>query len=389
MKFDFDKINDRRDSGSLKWNVKNNELPMWVADMDFETAPIIKETIINRAKTGIFGYSEPDENWFNAYISFYERRHNFKIEKDWLLFSSGVVPTISSSVRKLTKENDGVILTPPVYNIFYNSIINNKRKVIEVPLLNKNNDYFFDFENLEKAFAIKSNTLFILCNPHNPVGRIWKIDELRKIGQLAKKYNVIVLSDEIHGELTRPNTSYVPFLSINNVNKDVGFAAISVTKSFNLAGIQTSAIIVPKKSLRDKINRQINTDEIAEGNVFSYLAATVALNKGEDWLDELRSYLFINKDYACDYINKNIPSLVAIKSDATYLLWIDASKLKIDSDILVNFLRKETGLILSSGKAYGKGGNGYLRLNLACPKSILNDGLSRLKRGIDSYLKNI
>ncbi len=179
MKFDFDKINDRRNTCSSKWNVKDNELPLTIADMDFETAPAIKNAIIKRAESGIYGYTEPGEDWYEAYVSFYKRRHNFTIDKDWLLFSTGVVPTISSSVRKLTKEGDYVVVTPPVYNIFYNSIVNNGRKPLEVPLLEKDGHYDIDFTGLEKAFSEERATLFILCNPHNPVGRIWNEDELK------------------------------------------------------------------------------------------------------------------------------------------------------------------------------------------------------------------
>ena len=385
MPYDFDKIVNRRHSGSLKWNVKENELPMWVADMDFETCPAVKEAIVKRAETGVYGYTEPDENWYQAYISFFQRRRHFSIQKEWLLFSTGVVPTISSSVRKLTKEGDNIVVTPPVYNIFYNSIVNNRRVPLEVPLKEHNDCYSLDFDGLEAAFAKKETSLFILCNPENPVGKIWTKEELAKIGMLARKHNVIVLSDEIHGEITRPGLSYTPFLSVNETNKEVGFAAISVTKAFNLAGIQTSAIVIPNEKIRESVNRQINTDEVAEGNIFSYLAATTALNEGEGWLDELRKYLFINRDIATSFIDEKIPSLSYAKGDATYLLWIDARKICLDSDELAKFIREKTGLFLSSGKVYGATSNGFLRMNLATPKSVLLDGLTRFKRGVELY----
>ncbi len=385
MKFDFDKINDRRNTSSSKWNVKDNELPLTIADMDFETAPAIKNAIIKRAESGIYGYTEPGEDWYEAYVSFYKRRHNFTIDKDWLLFSTGVVPTISSSVRKLTKEGDYVVVTPPVYNIFYNSIVNNGRKPLEVPLLEKDGHYDIDFASLEKAFSKERATLFILCNPHNPVGRIWNADELKRIGELAKKHNVIVLSDEIHAEITRPSLSYVPFLSINNLNKEVGFAAISVTKAFNLAGIQTSAIIVPDSKLRALINRQINTDEVAEGNVFSYLSSVTALNEGEEWLDEMREYVFANRDFVEEYIRKEIPLLKTVKADATYLLWLDIRDLTSESAAFAEFLRNETGLLLSKGDVYGATGEGFLRMNLAYPRSVLIDALKRLQKGVEAF----
>ena len=387
MRFDFDKINDRRHTCSSKWDIGDNELPLTIADMDFETCPEIKNAIIERAMAGIYGYTEPDDDWYDAYISFYKKRHGFSIEKNWLLFSTGVVPTISSSVRKLTKKGDYVVVTPPVYNIFYNSIINNGRQPLEVLLLENNGKYEIDFTKLEEAFSNENTSMFILCNPANPVGKIWSKDDLVKIGQLAKQYHVVVCSDEIHGEITRPGTSYTPFLSINNLNKEVGFAAISVTKAFNLAGIQTSAILVPNPELRALINRQINTDEVAEGNVFSYLSASTALTKGEWWLDEMREYVFANRDFAERYIKKEIPVFKTIAADATYLLWIDIRNLTWESSAFSEFLRKETGLLLSKGDVYGATGKGFLRLNLACPKSLLIDALERLRKGVVAFPK--
>lgn len=385
MPTDFDQVNNRRNSGSLKWNVSEGVLPMWVADMDFQTAPAIKKAIQERASTGIYGYTEPSEDWYNAYISFFKDTHGFEIRKEWLLFCLGVVPTISSSVRKLTSIGDYVVVTPPVYNIFYNSIVNNGRVPLEVPLINEDNHYSIDFKGLKEAFSNPKTTLFILCNPANPVGRIWTKEELTEIGILAKKYNVIVLSDEIHGEIVEPHKSYVPFLSVNEMNKEVGFAAISVTKAFNLAGIQTSAIVIPNPEIRAKVNRQINTDEVAEGNVFSYIAAISALNEGREWLKELNAYLFNNRKIAERFIAERLPELSFSKGEATYLLWIDCRKITAHSKELEEFLLTHVKLYLSSGEVYGKTGDGYLRINLACPKATLLEGLKRLEKGIKAF----
>lgn len=385
MPYDFDQVNNRRNTGSLKWNVGEGVLPMWVADMDFQTAPAIKKAVQDRASTGIYGYTEPSEEWYNAYISFFKDTHGFEIQKEWPLFCLGVVPTISSSVRKLTNIGDYVVVTPPVYNIFYNSIVNNGRIPLEVPLINEDNHYSIDFKGLEKAFSDPKTTLFILCNPANPVGKIWTKEELAEIGILAKKYHVIVLSDEIHGEIVEPNKSYVPFLSVNETNKEVGFAAISVTKAFNLAGIQTSAIIIPNPEIRAKVNRQINTDEVAEGNVFSYIAAISALNEGREWLKELNAYLFDNRKIAERFITERLPELSFSKGEATYLLWIDCRKITAHSKELEEFLLSYAKLYLSSGEVYGKTGDGYLRMNLACPKATLLEGLKRLEKGIKAF----
>lgn len=387
MKYDFDRIVDRRQTGESKWKVKENELPMWIADMDFETADVIKEEIIKRASLGTFGYTEPSDEWYKSYQDFYYERHQLRIEKEWLVFSLGVVPTISSSVRKLTSVGDNVVVMTPVYNIFFNSIVNNQRNPLEVPLIYENGAYRIDFTSLEKAFSLERTTLMILCNPHNPISKIWTKEELDRIGRLAYQYHVIVISDEIHNELVRPGKKYVPFLLANEINKDITVMCVSPTKSFSIAGIQTSAIVIPNSDLRAKVIRQINTDEVAEPNTFSCVAAIAAFQKGRTWLDELREYLFDNRDYAVSYIRKEIPSLLPVDGDATYLLWVDATRITDNSKDYVEYLRKETGLYLSSGYVYGKVGETFFRMNVACPREVLKDGLNRLKEGTQSYLK--
>lgn len=386
-KYDFDEIQNRRNTSSTKWDIKENEIPMWIADMDFKTAPKIIEAISSRVRQGIFGYTDQDERWAKSYVDFYERRHHLELKEDWLLFSTGVVPTISSSVRKLTKVHDNVVVLSPVYNIFYNSIINNDRVVLQVPLLYEDGKYEIDFPALEEAFKKEETTMMIFCNPANPISKIWSREEMERIGQLAKKYHVVVLSDEIHCEITRPGKEYIPYISVNKDNEQNAVMAISVTKCFNLAGIQTSCIVIPNEELRKKVCRQINTDEVAEGNAFAYLAAEAALNDSEDYLDELREYLFENRDYAKKYIQENIPSLSLVDGDATYLLWISLEKLSTDSDTFVSFLGKETGLILSGGSVYGGNGSLFVRMNVACPRKILIDGLYRLRKGVELFLK--
>lgn len=386
-KYDFETVIDRRNTASLKWDVKEGELPMWVADMDFMVAPEIQKALKDRLNHPIYAYTYPDDDWYDSYIRFYQERHHLTIKKDWLVFCLGVVPTISSSVRKLTKEGDHVVVTTPVYNIFFNSIVNNNRIPLEVPLLLKDGNYYFDFEALEKAFSREDVSLFILCNPQNPVSRIWTKEELDKIGRLAKKYDVVVLSDEIHCELVRPGMEYVPFISANDINKDLCVMAISVTKTFNLAGIQTSAIVIPNDELRKKVVRQINTDEVAEPNILSCPAAVSSLNLGRGWLDELRAVIFENRKIVEDYVGSSIPSLSVMKGDATYLVWIDVSELTDDASIFCRFLREKTGLYVSSGGVYGKGGEKFFRLNVACPKKTLMDGLNRLKEGTRLFLE--
>lgn len=385
MKYDFDTLPNRKGSDSTKWNVKENELPMWIADMDFEVALPIQKAILDRASHPVYGYPDIPEEWYQAYIHFFHERHSFEIQKDWLIFSTGVVPTISSSVRKLTNPGDEVVLLTPVYNIFYNSILNNNRVVKEVPLRYFANSYSIDFPLLEEALSSEKAKLLILCNPQNPIGKIWSKEDLSEIGRLCEKHHVTVLSDEIHGEITKPGSSYIPFLSVNETNRKIGFAAISVTKAFNIAGIHTSAIIIPNEELRNKVNRQLNTDECAEPNIFAIPASIAALNDSCDWLEEMREYVEKNKEYVYQFIKENIPTLKAIEQDATYLMWLDISSLTNDDKEFASFLRKETGLYLTAGSVYGKGGEGFLRMNVATSLSNVKDACCRLLKGVESY----
>lgn len=383
---EFDELVNRRGSGSIKWDVKENELPMWVADMDFKAPECVREALAKRVEHGVFGYTEPDMKWREAYANFYRDLYHWDLNPKDLIFSLGVVAIISSSVRALTKVGEQVVVLTPVYNIFFNSIINNKRVPVEIPLLLNDGEYSLDFEGIEKAFADEKTKLCIFCNPHNPVGKIYSPEELERLAGLARKYGVIILSDEIHGLVTRPNKPYVPFLSLEGAS-DVVYSAFSPTKAFNLAGIHTAAMAIPSHSIRTLVERQLNTDEVAEPNVFSCVASIAALNEGRDWLKRMKEYVFANRDYAEDYIKKNIPELTVIHGDATYLMWVDCRKITAYSSLFLNDLRKNTGLFLSKGEAYGKGGEGFIRINLACPRSRVEEGMTRLKEGVSLFLR--
>lgn len=378
----FDEIIDRRNTGSLKWDVKENELPMWVADMDFTAAPIIREVIMRRAAHGVFGYSIIPGEWYDAYVSWWKNRHGLNMEKDWLIFTTGIVPAISSIVRKLTTPAENVVVLTPVYNIFYNSILNNGRRVLPCDLIYENGEYSIDFSALEQALKDEQTTLMILCNPHNPIGKIWDRDTLMKIGELCKKYSVTVVSDEIHCDITAPGKMYTPFASANETCRDISITCLAPTKAFNLAGLQTAAVAVADPVLRHRVWRGLNTDEVAEPNVFAVPAAVAAFTKGEQWLDEFRDYVFENRRIADGFIKKNIPEIFSVKGDATYLMWLDCKKTGLDSDALAESLRKNTGLFVSSGTQYGGNGRDFLRVNIACPRAVLYDGLDRLNRGI-------
>lgn len=384
MAYDFDKIVDRSNTNSMKWNVAEGELPMWVADMDFETAPVIMEAISKRARHGCFGYTEVPDAWYQAYIDWWKVRHDFTMEKDWLMFCTGVIPAISSIVRKLTTPAEKVLVQTPVYNIFFNSILNNGRQVLESPLVFDGNAYHIDFEDLEKKLADPQTTLMILCNPHNPIGNIWDKATLERIGVLCAKHHVIVLSDEIHCDLTDPGCGYIPFASVSDICRDNSITCIAPTKTFNLAGLQTAAISVPNPVIRHKVWRGINTDEVAEPNAFAVDVAIAAFTKGADWLDALRVYIYENKQYAVQYVKEQIPEVEILPSEATYLLWIYCKDLPGNSRGIAHRIRKKTGLFLSAGSGFSGDGDRFLRLNIACPRALLKDGMERLKRGVES-----
>lgn len=381
--YDFDTLVDRRHKGALKWDVGENELPMWVADMDFRVAPEIQAAIDARAAHGVFGYSIIGEAWYDAYQSWWERRHNFRMEKDWLIFCTGVVPAISSIVRKLTTPAEKVVLMTPVYNIFFNCVENNGRQVSESRLKFDGQTYTIDFADLERKLADPQASLLLLCNPHNPIGKIWDRDTLARIGALCQKHHVLVVSDEIHCDLTAPERAYVPFASVSGECRERCITCLAPTKAFNLAGLQTAAVAVADPVLRHKVWRALNTDEVAEPNAFAIDAAVAAFTKGAAWLDALRAYVEQNRQLAARFIREQIPSLTVIPAEATYLLWLACGK--TDGPAPAAFLREKTGLFLSAGAPYGGGSEAFLRMNLACPRAFVEDGLARLKVGMAAY----
>ncbi|MCC8015090.1 MAG: pyridoxal phosphate-dependent aminotransferase [Eubacterium sp.] len=382
MKYDFDKVINRRNTYSLKWDVKENELPMWVADMDFETAPEIKEALQKRVEIGAFGYSVVPDGWYKAIESWWMRRYGFEIKDEWLQFCTGTLAAVSCAVKRMTNVGDNVVLLTPVYNIFFNSVENHGRRVLESRLVYKDGSYSIDFDDLEKKLSNYITTMLILCNPHNPTGNIWSREDLAKIGELCQKYNVTVLSDEVHCDLTEPGEKYIPFASVSEACKNISITCISAAKSFNLAGLQSAAVCIPNEALRNKMIRGLNSDEVAEPNFFAVEGTVAAYEKGEEWLEELRKYIAENKKTAADFIKAEMPEITVVNGKATYLMWLDCRKIAENTTELCQFIRKETGLILSEGETYRGNGNGFLRLNTACPKSSLTEGLLRLKKAI-------
>lgn len=382
----FDEVINRRNTCCAKWDMtKDGELPMWVADMDFQTAPQITNALIERAKHGVFGYALKGDEWYEAYKNWWSTRHHFNIEKEWLMFCTGVIPALSSIVRKLTTPAENVVVMTPVYNHFFSSILNNGRNVLESKLKYENGEFDIDFKDLEEKLSNPQTTMMILCNPHNPIGKIWNKATLEKIGNMCCENHVIVVSDEIHCDIVEPEKEYIPFASVSEICKNNSITCVSPTKTFNIAGLQTAAILVPDEGLRNRVNRAINTDEVAEPNVFAVIAPVVAYNEGGEWLDELNKYLWENRKFAENFIKENIKVVFPIKAEATYLMWVDCTSVSTNSEELCDFIREKTGLFVTSGDVY-RNADGFMRVNIACPRSLLEDGLNRLKTGIEQYL---
>lgn len=386
MKYDFDSPTDRRGTYSLKWEVAENELPMWVADMDFPAAPEITRAISERAAHGVFGYTNVPDEWYAAYTGWWKERHGFEIKREWLMFCTGVVPAISSIVRKLTTVGENVLVQTPVYNIFFNSIVNNGRNVLENPLIYENGSYRIDFADLEAKLSDPQTSLMLLCDPQNPGGMLWDRESLERIGGLCRKYHVVVLSDEIHCDLVSPGREYIPFASVSEDCRLNSVTCIAPTKAFNIAGLQTAAVYAADETLRHKVWRGLNTDECAEPNVFAVTAAIAAFTQGGDWLDQLRGYIAENRRTTEAFLAEKLPQVRMAHSDATYLFWLDCSEITDSSRQLADFIRQKTGLYLSAGEQYRGNGRYFLRLNAACPRAVLLDGLERLRQGVLAFM---
>nr|WP_129045477.1 MalY/PatB family protein [Companilactobacillus metriopterae] len=381
MQYNFDKEIDRSNTNSEKWNISKNELPMWVADMDFEVYPGIVDVMKKRIEQPTFGYNTIPSSFNESIINWWLNRYNTKLESSWIMFSTGVIPSISSIIRKVTDINDAVVVLSPVYNIFYNSISNNGRKILDSQMIYNDGKYSIDFTDLESKLSLPETSMMIFCNPHNPIGKVWDRDTLKKIGELCIKHDVILLSDEIHADVTALGITYNPFISISSEISDKLIMCISPTKTFNIAGLQTSAVVIPNDKLRERVRSGLNRDEIAEPNTFAIQALEAAYTyDGSVWVDKLRHYLHRNKRYIIDRLNMEIPEVKIIDEEGTYLLWIDLSQITNDSKLYCDELRSTTGLYLNPGSMYGGNSGSFVRWNFAT-------SLSRIEDGVDRFIK--
>jgi len=381
MKYNFDEIVQRRGSNSYKWDTATNNdiLPMWVADMDFRTAPAIIETLHHRVEHGIFGYTKVPDYYYQATIDWFNRKHNFNIDREWMLFTSGVVPALSAIIKALTVPGDKVLVQTPVYNCFFSSIRNDECEMVSNQLIYENGTYTIDFDDLERKAADPKVKLMLLCSPHNPAGRVWKRDELERIGEICFRNNVIVVSDEIHCDLVYEGYTHIPFASISEKFQQNSVTCIAPTKTFNLAGIQVANIVAADDTIRRKIDKALNVNEVCEINCFAVEALTAAYNHGEEWLKELKSYLYANYKYLEDFFSQYLPHLPVTKLEATYLVWVDCRELKHTSKEITEMLLNKEKLWVNEGTMYGAAGEGFIRINIATQQENLILGLEKIR----------
>lgn len=385
MKYDFDKVTPRRDTNSYKWDSTDDKevLPMWVADMDFPTAPCIINALKKRVEHGIFGYTRVPEEYYDAVISWFSRRHHWKPRREWFIYTSGVVPALSAVIKALTNVGDKVLTLTPVYNCFFSSIRNNGCELDSCALRYENNTFSIDYEDLERRAAEPKTTLMLLCNPHNPSGRVWTREELRRIGDICIKNNVVVVADEIHCELVHPGFTYTPFASVSEEFQKHSVTCVAPSKAFNIAGLQIANIIVENDKWRQRIDKAININEVCDVNPFGVIATIAAYNEGEEWLNQLLQYIHGNYLFFKDYCEEHLPQLPVAPLEGTYLAWMDCRSLGIPSEELEEELMKEAKLWLNAGSMYGKEGEGFMRWNLACPRQLVKEGLERFSQFVD------
>lgn len=389
MKFNFDKIIDRTNNFSAKWSEMNknfgtnNLLPMWVADMDFLTAPCVMEALKDRLEQGIFGYTTRPSSYNESIVNWLDNRFSWKINQEWLMFSPAVITSISLLIQNLTQKNDKIMIQEPVYSPFHSIVESNERNLVISPLVKLDDgSYVMDYEDIESK--IKDVKVFILCNPHNPVGRVWTREELTRLGEICLKHNVLVISDEIHSDIILKNHKHTPFASISKEFRENTITCMAPTKTFNLAGLQSSFLVISNPYYYEVMDKAFSILDIKRNNAFSLVATEAAYNYGEDWLYELIKYIEDNVDFAIDYIKNHMPQLKVKKPEGTYLLWVDFSNLNVDKKDLKNALINKGRIALSDGSSFGIGGAGYYRINLACPRSMVLEGLKRIEFAIKS-----
>ncbi|MCL6002450.1 MAG: pyridoxal phosphate-dependent aminotransferase [Candidatus Thermoplasmatota archaeon] len=385
-KFDFDEVLDRRGTASEKWDFMKERfgyedlLPLWVADMDFRSPQPVIEALVSRAKHGVFGYTGLTQSYYDSVISWYKRKYNWAIRKDWIVFTPGVIPAIAYAIRSFTNPGDKIIVQTPVYYPFFNTIEANGRQVLENPLKFKNDHYEMDFDDLEKKAKDPRAKMMILCSPHNPIGRVWTRKELTRLGEICTENGLLVISDEIHSDIRYPGIVFTNFATISGEFANNSITCTSASKTFNLAGLQISNIIIPNDKIRQNFQNAVSTMGMDLPNSFSGLAVQVAYDRCGTWLDQFLTYLKGNLDFLKEFIKKNIPEVKVIEPQATYLVWLDFRKIEPDPEKLQKLLLKDAKVAFVEGNIFRSGGDGFERINIACPRSVLKKALEQMAR---------
>ncbi len=388
MRYNFDEIIDRSGTGAEKYAELGklygnpDAIPLWVADMDFKAAQPIIDLIKERTENGIFGYTVKPDTFFDSVCSFQKRRKNWDIDKRLMSISLGVVPSICMFIRELTTPNDKIIIQTPVYRPFYNAVKDGPRELLESPLKEVNGYFCMDYEDIEEKAQQGANYI-ILCSPHNPIGRVWAKGELEKLGEICVKYGIKVIADEIHSDLILWGNKHTPFSSISEEIRKLTITCLSASKTFNLAGLQSSVVIFPDAETKSAFDRAWARLHIECNNCFSLVATQAAYEHGEEWLDQLIPYIEGNIKIVMNYLSKNIPSIKPIPPEGTYLIWLDCRELGMTGKQLNDFMIHKAGLAMSAGTYFGKNGEGFMRMNVACPRSMLEKALLRLKAAFD------
>jgi cystathionine beta-lyase len=388
MKYDFDKRIDRTNTASYKWDQseklfgRSDILPLWVADMDFEAPKEVVEAITRRAEQGIYGYTIRTKGFYDAIIGWLSKRHGWNIKQDWITSSPGVVPALSILVQEFTEPGDSVILQSPVYYPFYDLIKMNGRTVVDNALILEKGQYSIDFELLEQQ-AKEGAKLLLLCSPHNPGGRVWKREELERIGEICAKYNVLVVADEIHHDLVFSGHKHIPFASLSEACAQSSVTCIAPSKTFNLAGLQAASVIIPNEEIRRKYNAKLKTLSLHMESYFGLTAIESSYTHGEQWLDQLLSYLEGNLNYLLEYAENHLPDVKVMKPDGTYLVWMDCTAISDKPQELKQLMFDKAGIAFSEGSVFGSQGAGYLRINIACPRSILAEALDKFASAVN------
>lgn len=380
--YDFTHL-PKRQGNSIKWGVlKEKELPMWIAEMDFKIAPEIMASMEEKLKVAAFGYESVPAEYYKAVADWEEIEHRARPKEDWCVFASGVVPAISAMVRQFTSPGDQILVQEPVYNMFYSVIEGNGRRVISSDLIYENSKYSVNWADLEEKLATPSVRMMVFCNPHNPIGYAWSEEEVKRIAELCAKHQVFLISDEIHGDLVLTDEDITPAFTVDWDAKNWVVSLISPSKTFNLAALHAACAIIPNPDLRARAEESFFLAGIGEPNLLAIPAAIAAYEEGHDWLRELKQVLRDNFAYAREFLAKEVPEVKVLDSNASYLAWVDISALGMNAEDFCKYLREKTGLIISAGNGYRGNGHEFVRINLACPKELVIDGMQRLKQGV-------